>query len=155
MLCGASVFGTDSANLTFEIIQGANRFSHGRGDGDSDNVKTCSPVSILKSDSTSILLQITLSNTTFKKSSDSISLKKTSPSAPSKYRKLAGTKRGKNRILFIQDFNIPDRIASLTIACPEQEQTNLVASTLRDALSIPESLQNQFNRDLYTIAARV
>jgi hypothetical protein len=92
----------------------------------------------------------------YKEANDNHSLNKKSSHSHSKFRKLAGTKRGKNRILFTQDFQAPDRTVLLANNLDTQIQADpLVFTTIQEFTSLPEELEAIFNENLYTIALRV
>jgi hypothetical protein len=139
MICGARAFGTSYASTALEAKTITSSTSH-------------SPLTTdLQSQATQLKVEapeISVSN-----SNDGV-LKQTHHSSPTKFRQLAHTKRGKNRVLFTQDFQVPCRTAFITTLIPE-EPTDLSVLTTQNSLSIPESLQILFNEDCYTIASRV
>lgn len=74
-----------------------------------------------------------------------------------KFRDLAKTKRGKNRVLFSQNFQIPDRTIVLVdgVETPQVSFIPVKFLSTAEIQAIPESLATIHNENLYTIALRV
>lgn len=92
----------------------------------------------------------------YKESTHSHEIKKNESSPYTKFRQCAGTKRGKNRVLFTQDFQAPVRTVLLSSNLDTLIQADpLVFTTIQEFTSLPQLFKITHNENLYTIALRV